>query len=164
MTIYIIFALSDQSGCAQKVSIRRIAVTGAATSSHGRYLPHLVLVLSVSPPTIGSLIASQNLRKKHQRRNRCHTDSKNIRIKDHQKITHKHPAEIAAYISKSIRNLADQRHFSIFKFFSMASPASFALFFLYVDNDFHCCFTVVINVVICFQIILECKCFGDQRS
>ena len=63
MTIYIIFALSDQSGCAQKVSIRRIAVTGAATSSHGRYLPHLVLVLSVSPPTIGSLIASQNLEK-----------------------------------------------------------------------------------------------------
>ena len=33
---------------------------GAATKSHGRYLPHLVFVLSVSPPTIGSLMASQN--------------------------------------------------------------------------------------------------------
>ena len=32
-------------------------------NSHGRYLPHLVFVLSVNPPTIGSLIASQNLEK-----------------------------------------------------------------------------------------------------
>ena len=47
----------------QNVMTRRIAVIGAATNNHGRYRPHLDFVLSVSPPTIGSLIASQNLEK-----------------------------------------------------------------------------------------------------
>ena len=34
---------------------------GAATSAMDGNVPHLVFVLSVNPPTIGSLIASQNL-------------------------------------------------------------------------------------------------------
>jgi len=59
--MYTILEVSDQSGLAQNVNTRSTAVMGAATKSHGRYLPHLVFVLSVSPPTIGSLIASQNL-------------------------------------------------------------------------------------------------------
>ena len=58
-----IFPFCGQSGLAQNVITRRIAVIGAATNSHGRYRPHFDFVLSVSPPTIGSLIASQNLEK-----------------------------------------------------------------------------------------------------
>ena len=38
-------------------------LTDKTKSRWGRYRPHLDFVLSVSPPTIGSLIASQNLEK-----------------------------------------------------------------------------------------------------
>src|SRR5699024_7418967 len=61
--IYTIFDVSDQSGCAQNVSMSTTAVRGAAISSQGRYLPHLDLVLSLRVPMTGSLSASQNREK-----------------------------------------------------------------------------------------------------
>ena len=38
------------------------------------------------------------------------------------------------------------------------------LFFLHIDNHFHCSLTVIVNVLVCFQIIFKCKCLRDQRS
>ena len=35
------------------------------------------------------------------------------------------------------------------------------LFFLNINNYFHGCLAVVINILICSQIILKCKCFGN---
>ena len=95
--------------------------------------------------------------KKHQGRYCGHADSKNICIKNHQKVTDKHPAEITAYISKAICDLTDQWHFSVFEFVLHDSSRFLILFFLNVDDNFHGCFTVIINIVICFQIIFECK-------
>ena len=54
MYIYRLFALSGHAGCAQNVSTRTTAVSGAPISSHGR-----VRVRSLSEPMTGSFIASQ---------------------------------------------------------------------------------------------------------
>ena len=57
--MYTIFAVWLQSGCAQNVSMRTRAVTGAPKRSHGRKRPQREWVLSVSVPMIGSFTASQ---------------------------------------------------------------------------------------------------------
>lgn len=49
----------------------------------------------------------------HQGGNGGHRDAAHIRVKDHQKIANKHPAEVAAYIAKAIRQLAEERNFDI---------------------------------------------------
>ena len=49
----------------------------------------------------------------HQRRYCSHTDPEYIRVKYHQEISYKHPAEIAAHISHAVCDLADQRHLYI---------------------------------------------------
>ena len=135
-------------------------------------------------------------RKQHQGRDCCHTDSEYVCVKNHEKITDEHPAEITSYIAKSICDFTDQRNFyifvftlhnsscllpsSVFPFTHVFSTAVFfiislsyimlmydqqgILFFLHIDNHFHCSLTVIVNVLVCFQIIFKCKCLRDQRS
>ena len=55
-------------------------------------------------------------RKQHQGRDCCHPDSEYVCVKNHEKITDEHPAEITSYIAKSICDFTDQRNFYIFVF------------------------------------------------
>ena len=62
--------------------------------------------------------------KQHQSRHCTHSNSKNIRIKNHQEISHKHPTEITPHIAHAVSNFADQRHFYICIFLFHCHPPS----------------------------------------
>ena len=49
----------------------------------------------------------------HQPCNCPHSDSKYIRIKNHQKVSYKHPAEITPHVAHTVSNLTDQWYFYI---------------------------------------------------
>ena len=69
-------------------------------------------------------------RKQHQGRDCRHTDPEYICVKYHQKITDKHPAEITAYITKTIRDLTDQRYLSV-SVFTTHNSSCFSLLLVY---------------------------------
>ena len=84
--MYTIFAVWLQSGCAQNVSMRTRAVTGAPKRSHGR---------------------------KHQCGYGAHADAEHVGVENHEEVAYEHPTEVASYIAHTIGKLADERHVAL---------------------------------------------------